>query len=165
MPNQTPQNSPLLVQPDMFGAAPQPFPHRPAAPVPVAGLAQASGELIQVAPGKWAVKSGSAPEFIIAEVFRHADGSLGFRPSGYGCLAKLTAELGELLGFSGQLNTVRRLHRAGFIKFYQPSPCVYMLDLDSWFAHLDATEEDPDFWDPEGPNLRRYLMANGLRVK
>lgn len=152
-----------LVQPGLFGGEPEPFRDRGAAvqrPAP-----PERGELVQVAPGRWAMKGGPDPEHILAEVFRHPDGTLGFRPAGYGRLAKLTAEVGALLGFEGQLHTVRRLARAGFIRFYQPSPCVYLLDLDSWFAHLDATEEDPDFWDPEGPNLRRYLMANGLRAE
>lgn len=157
-----------LVQPGLFGGDPEPF-GRPKFTRPLTSdlrppTSIPPGELVQVAPGKWAMKGGPDPEHILAEVFRHPDGTLGFRPAGYGRLAKLTADLGTLLGFEGQLHTVRRLARAGFIRFFQPSPCVYLLDLDSWFAHLDATEEDPDFWDPEGPNLKRYLMANGLRV-
>lgn len=121
------------------------------------------GKLVQVAPGRWAMRGGPDPEYILAEVFRHADGTLGFRPSGEGRYVKLSARLGEMLGFPGQLHTIRRLARAGFIRMPQPSPSVYLLDLDSWFAHMAATEDDPEFWAPEGKNLRRYRMANGLR--
>jgi hypothetical protein len=124
------------------------------------------GSLTQVAPGKWAASAkGEDPEHIIAEVFRHADGTLGFRPSGYGRMAKICSATGALLGFQGQLETIRRLGRAGFVRLCHPSPSVYLLDLDSWFAHLDQTEEDPDLWDAGGANLRRYLMANGLRAE
>lgn len=154
-----------LMEHDLFGEVP---------PKPFSGVAQTvdfpepdqklTSKMVQVAPGRWTAGGGEDPEHILAEVFRHPDGTLGFRPSGYGRLVKLDGITGQLLGFAGQLATVRRLARAGFIRFYQPSPGVHLLDLDSWFAHLDATEDDPDFWDPEGPNLRRYLLANGLRV-
>jgi hypothetical protein len=119
---------------------------------------------VQIAPGKWKTQGGADPEYVLAEVFRYADGSLGLRPAGEGRCVRLTWQVGQLLGFPGQLHTVRRLARAGFVRMPQPSPGVHMLDLDSWYAHLRVTEEDPDFWDPKGPNVRRYLMANGLRV-
>lgn len=155
-----------LMQPGLFGgeepyrstgshAAPCAFPSREAP----------SGALVQVAPGKWAAKGGPDPEIILAEVFRHPDGTLGFRPSGEGRWVKLTPRVGELLGFEGQLHTVRRLARAGFVRLAHPSPDVYQLNLDSWFDHLRNTEEDPDFWDPDGDHLRTYLMANGLRAE
>lgn len=151
-----------LIQPGLFGGEPEPYGappvfRRTADPMP-------AGQLVQVAPGKWAMKGGPDPEYILAEVFRHADGTLGLRPADEGRCARLTSELGQMLGFPGQLHTVRRLARAGFVRMPQPSPCVYMLDLDSWYRHLHETEDDPDFWEAGGQNLRRYLMANGLRV-
>lgn len=153
-----------LVQPGLFGGE-EPYRQRARnAPSAQRQEPPAAGRLVQVAPGRWAARGGPDPEYILAEVFRHADGTLGFRPSGEGRFVKLTPRVGELLGFSGQLNTIRRLARAGFIRMPQPSPCVYMLELDSWFEHMRATEEDPDFWAPEGKHMRQYLMANGLRV-
>lgn len=151
----------LLQQPDMFGAPPAPF----GGPVEIPLGPAPDGTLVQVAPGKWSMRGAPDPEHIIAEVFRHGDGTLGFRPAGYGRMAKLCSLTGALIGFPGQLETIRRLGRAAFIRLYHPSPSVYLLDLDSWFAHLDLTQDDPDFWDPEGPNLKTYLMANGLRCE
>lgn len=156
-----------LVQPGLFGGDPEPYGLKRASSTshqPPAINQEPSGTLVQVAPGKWAMRGGPDPEYILAEVFRHPDGTLGFRPSGEGRFVKLTPHVGELLGFAGQLHTIRRLARAGFIRMPQPSPCVYMLELDSWFEHMRTTEDDPDFWDPEGENLKKYLMANGLRV-
>lgn len=155
-----------LVQPGLFGGAPEPFGRpRPQACAPLPPAPPPEGKLVQVAPGKWASKGGPDPEYVLAEVFRHADGTLGLRPADEGRCARLTADLGHMLGFPGQLHTVRRLARAGFIRMPQPSPGCYLLDLDSWYRHLRETEEDTDFWDPDGPNLRRYLMANGLRCE
>jgi hypothetical protein len=152
------------MQHDLFGAPPVPHIPQPGTCQPGTLNLSTSGELVQVAPGRWACKGGPAPECVLAEVVRHADGTLGLRPGGYGRLAKFDADLGRLIGFEGQLHTVRRLARAGFITLYRPSPCVTFLDLDSWARHMEETEADPDFWDAEGPNLKRYLMANGLRV-
>lgn len=153
-----------MVQPGLFGGE-EPFHPAPKIEHDVSPSEMPAGKLVQVAPNKWAMRGGPDPEYIIAEVFRHPDGTLGFRPSGDGRCVKLSPRIGELLGFSGQLHTIRRLARAGFIRLPQPSPCVYLLDLDSWFRHVENTESDPDFWDSDGPNLRRYLMANGLRCE
>lgn len=153
-----------MMQPGLFGdEEPHGAARGPLGPIAPVRATMPGGKLIQVAPGKWAMRGGPDPEYVLAEVFRHADGTLGLRPADEGRCARLTGDLGQMLGFPGQLHTVRRLARAGFVRMPQPSPCVYMLDLDSWFQHLHETEDDPDFWDPDGPNLRKYLMANGLR--
>lgn len=124
-----------------------------------------SGKLVEVAPGRFACKDGATPEYVIAEVFRRPDGSLGLRlGEDCGRMVKLNATLGELLGFKGQLHTIRRLGVAGFVRIVQPSPSVHLLDLDSWYAHLERTVDDPDFWDRDAENYKHYLMANGLRV-
>lgn len=122
--------------------------------------------LIEVAPGRYEPPRGeSPPEYVVAETVSTAEG-LRLRPAGFGRLAKLGPELRDLLGVSsrGQIETVKRLGRAGFVGLYHASPGVYLLDVDSWFRHLDQVAEDPDFWDPEDSNWRRYMMANGLRV-
>ena len=153
-----------LVQPGLFGGEPEPYEAARAIPFQRPADNMPAGKLVQVAPGKWAMKNGPDPEYILAEVFRHPDGTLGLRPADEGRCVRLTWQVGEMLGFPGQLHTVRRLARAGFVRMPQPSPGVHLLDLDSWYKHLHETEAEPEFWDPEGDNLRRYLMANGLRV-
>lgn len=76
--------------------------------------------------------------------------------------AKIDSRLAALLGVSS--DTIRRLAAARFVEIRQPSPELYLLDLDSWQCHLDDTdpEVNPDFWDPEGANRNKYLFYNGL---
>ena len=69
--------------------------------------------------------------------------------------AKIDQRLAALLGVSS--DTIRRLAAAGFVEIRQPSPELYLLDLDSWQRHLDDTDpaEDPDFWAPDKPNRNK----------
>lgn len=85
---------------------------------------------------------------------------------------RLSREVVRLLGFwypgkddgRSQFDTLRRLARAGFIDMVKVAPGTYLLDLDSWFAHLSACMGDEDFWDPDGDALRRYRLANFTKV-
>ena len=54
------------------------------------------------------------------------------------------------------------LARAGFIRLYALSPSVNLVDMDSLWAHLQEVGEDPDFWDRDGENFKRYCHVNGL---
>ena len=76
--------------------------------------------------------------------------------------AKLSDKLAACLGVS--VDTLKRLAAAQFIGLRQPSPELYLLDLDSWQNHLDATDPEtaPDFWAPGGDNRNRYLFYNNL---
>ncbi len=76
--------------------------------------------------------------------------------------AKIDGKLAAILGVSTA--TIRRLAAAAFVEIRQPSPELYLLDLDSWQRHLDATDpaEAPDFWEPDGENRNKYLFFNGL---
>jgi len=112
--------------------------------------------------GRWRCLRERLPEYVVCETVRHKDGTLSLRPSGIGPLCKFSEPLLERLGFGGRLETLRRLARAGFIRLYPLSPSVNLIDMDSLWAHLQAVEEDPDFWDREGGNFRRYCLANGL---
>lgn len=73
----------------------------------------------------------------------------------------------EALGFTRgrqviKNDTFRRLADAGFINLVQVSPKVWMLDLDSWFAHVEECLNDPEYW-AEGSEAReRYNFYNGL---
>lgn len=54
-------------------------------------------------------------------------------------------------------NSMRRLMRAGFVKFMQITPGQYAVDLQSYFQHVAAVRADCEFW--TGKNLKRYMEA------
>lgn len=159
---------PEMVQERMFGLPPEPFgaPRRQrgataTGPVPPAPeLAPALEPADE--PDRWRCRLERTPEYVVCESVRHTDGTLSLRPSGIGALCKFSEPLLQKLGFDGRLETLRRLARAGFIKLYALSPSVNLVDMDSLWAHLQAVDEDPDFWDRDGDNFRRYCRVNGL---
>lgn len=61
----------------------------------------------------------------------------------------------KLLGMGVSVNTLHRLMRAGFVRGVQPSPGLWLMDLDSWYAHLRKVEEEPEFWE-DGKRLMLY---------
>ena len=123
----------------------------------------AGGDLLQVAPGKYVMKGGKPPEQVIADVFRHADGTLGVRPMPGGRYVRVTKRSARSLGFPS-IQTLRRLGTAGFVEVSKPAPGVLLVNLDSWLAHLRDTQEDPDFWDAGGENWKTYMFKNGMRT-
>lgn len=63
-------------------------------------------------------------------------------------------------GIEVSRQTLRRLMFAGFIRYSQPAPNRYQFDLESYFAHERATQDDPEFWTRDnGRNRKRYLEA------
>jgi len=122
------------------------------------------GDLIQVSPGKFVSPNGKPPEQILAEVFHHADGTLGIRPLPEGRYIRLSSRTVKLLGFN-RITTIQRLGVAGFVEIANPSPNVYLLNLDSWFSHLRKTQDDPDFWEEGGDNWKTYMFKSGFRME
>jgi len=118
-------------------------------------------DMVQVAPGRWTPRPGrKAPDVTLASWQLQADGTYAAVPTTER-MVKLTRKLSALLGFPGQFETIRRLGRAGYVECIKLTPHIYMLNLDSWFGHLRRCAEDPDFWDPDGKNLRAYKAAQG----
>lgn len=118
-------------------------------------------DMVQVAPGKFAPRPGrKVPDMTVATWQANADGTYSAVPV---CerMVKLTRKLSSTLGFPGQFETMRRLGRAGYIECIKATPHIYMLNLDSWYGHLRRCAEDPEFWDPDGKNLRAYKQAQG----
>jgi len=80
---------------------------------------------------------------------------------------RLSAGLCAELGFRDvsryrKHETVMRLCRAGFIDMVQPSPGVWLLDIDSWFRHLKACAENPEMWEDGSEDRDTYLRLNAL---
>lgn len=122
--------------------------------------------LSEVAPGFWAPSKPSVPpidETALGYWVRNPSAG----PDAYTLRAgprwvKIDSRLAGLLSVS--TDTIRRLAAAGFVEIRQPSPELYVLDLDSWWSHLENTDPavDPMFWDPESENRNKYLFYNGL---
>ena len=120
--------------------------------------------LKQVAPGVWAPAAPGtlADETTLCEWVRLSGDPATYRPRPLGRMAKIGRKLEGALGVSAE--TVKRLGAAGFVVVTQPSPGVWLLDLDSWVKHLEATDPDeaPDFWARGGENHTRYQFRNAL---
>lgn len=105
---------------------------------------------VEVAPGIYAVD----PEHIGRTVLARFTPS--GRPGQYvlravgGHYAALDRELLELLGLPGRYNLLHRLGEQGYIRLLPISERTWMLDVDSYIAHLNAVrsavDEGRDFW-------------------
>jgi len=141
---------------------------------PLPAACQGRPEMVRVAPGKhgWLPAESCHPEqvpqYCLSRWARQPDGSYAPIPFPYR-MVRLTPETTAQLGFvSGnrkvRYDTILRLGRAGFVELIRVSPNCWLIDLDSWFAHLGACMDDPDYWDEGGPAREQYNLANGLGV-
>jgi hypothetical protein len=113
--------------------------------------------LIEIAPGEKCVPlpKEEIPEIAIARMQPVGDGT--YRP------VLITHEPLIPVSLAAKLLHVpyyipRRLARAGFIEIIEATPGRHVLNLASWFKHLEAVRADPDFWSRE-KNQRRYREA------
>ncbi len=131
-------------------------------------------DMVRVAPGKhawvpaeWA--KDAVPRHVLCRWAKQPDGTYHPVPFPHR-LVRMTPETTAMLGFvSGNRNvrsdTLLRLARAGFIECVRVSPNCWMIDLDSWFAHLSACLDDEELWEPGGEAREQYNRANGLGVE
>ncbi len=130
-----------------------PTPPKPTIPVVVPGRGT-----VQVAPGRLArVVSVPAEHAPGAGVFRwQAVGDGTFKPCAviHAHFVKL-AEAARIFGVSH--DTLRRLCIAGFIACRQPSPRNWQVETGSLSRHLQAVEEDREWWAAE--RVRRFSEA------
>lgn len=130
--------------------------------------AMVGSNMVRIAPDTavWIPKNGEPDRYCLA---RWTPQGAGYVPMPIGGrLAQVTPALLRAIGITdhsidAQRQTLHRLARAGFIELIHLSPGVWLLDLDSWFRHLQECQEHADLWDPGSPDLARYLDANGLR--
>jgi len=90
--------------------------------------------------------------------------TLGIRPLAGGRYIRLSHRTVKILGFN-RTTTILRLGFAGFVEVAHPSPEVYLLNLDSWYSHLQKTQDNPDFWEEGGDNWRTYMFKSGFRTE
>ena len=124
--------------------------------------------MVRVAPDKhcWVPKPGAAvPMYAVCRWVKKPEGYT-LTPVG-GRWVRMSAKLCAELGFRDMSRdrkheTMMRLHRAGFIDMVQPSPGVWLLDIDSWFRHLKACAENPEMWEEDSEDRKTYLEKNAL---
>lgn len=131
-------------------------------------------DMVRVAPGRnaWMPAERAQSEVarhVLCRWSRQPDGTYQPVPLPYR-LVRMTPETTAMLGFVSGNRTVRadtllRLAAAGFIDCVRVSPHCWMLDLDSWFRHLEDCLDDPEYWDEGGEARRKYNLANGLGVE
>ncbi|PTY03910.1 hypothetical protein DB346_02940 [Verrucomicrobia bacterium LW23] len=112
------------------------------------------GELSECAPGKFVqVGHGQAPKIIICDVVGNNDGTCRMVPRNFEKFQSLTDELLEAMGNVSR-ETLMRLIMGGFIEGIKVSPRVWLINLQSWFNHLDRCAADPEFWNDK--RVRHY---------
>lgn len=127
-------------------------------------------EMVLVAPSRSAyVPATLAHETVakhcLARWQRQEDGTYTPVPLPYRW-ARLTAEVTAMMGFGVGLNgrarrdTILRLAAAGFLEVAQVSPGVWIINVDSWMAHLQACIDDPFRWEKGQPAREQYDIAN-----
>lgn len=126
-------------------------------------------DMVRIAPGahSWVPRAGrTPPQYAVCRWT--PDGGGGFAPVPVGGrYARVGRELLACLGFntgkrSTRYETLYRLQRAGFIDMVRVSPGCWLLELDSWYAHLLRCMGEPEMWDEGSADLEKYRFANGL---
>lgn len=112
---------------------------------------------VQVTPGRWIAGNPNLPppDYVLSKVTKLPDGTVKLDPLPH-TWVRLNKALLRQLGMPNGYNTMRRLALAGFIEIGRPTGSITMLNLDSWFNHLDRTINDPDYWDRDGEAFKIY---------
>lgn len=124
---------------------------------------KASTTLIAIAPNRLAGKPCEAdlakllPQEMLCTVVPIGGGEFKLRPIMHEWVQFSERTLAAL-NLGSQYQTLRRLGRAGFIRFRKISPNVLQVHLPSLMDHLAAMEADPDFWDSEA-EMDRWRKA------
>lgn len=129
--------------------------------------------MVRVAPGVcgWVPAAGArhgVSRHVLCRWSRQGDGTYIPVPMRYR-MVRMTPATTAMLGFiSGssrtRADTLLRLGAAGFVECVRISPKCWLLDLDSWFRHLEECMLDAEYWEPGGEALARYNLANGLGI-
>jgi hypothetical protein len=122
---------------------------------------------IEAAPGKSVTMHAPAfspdelPKFMTAQVVPLGGGAFRLQPRPLNAWVSFSRRDLDRLGITISQTTLRRLAVAKFIEVRQISPSRHELSLQSWFAHCDRVQNDPEFWtrkDAAGKsNLKKYV--------
>lgn len=122
-----------------------------------------AARLVEIAPGRYTLAPAGrkAPELVVCRLLPDGAGAMRLLPE---CItwARVSHELLKVLGLPRQFLTLYRLNRAGFIEMVRIAPHTYLLNMDSWFNHVQRCAESRDeFWEPSGKNRAAYRKAIG----
>ncbi len=125
-------------------------------------------DMIQISPTRWvpsARMGGKVPKYSLCKWMPEAD---GYSPAIRACnLQRITKDLLKALGFtpereSSRYETLFRLYNAGYISMVKISPRCWMLDIDSWYRHVERCIENPDMWEVGSKDYQKYCHDNDL---
>jgi len=119
---------------------------------------------LEIVPGRKTPPIGvrQVSHYVIAEIIATGEpGACRVEARLHNKMVPVTSKMAKALGLGASTDTLRRLIKAGFIKGCRFAPRVYLLDLDSYHAHLALlqrhNDEGTEFWTPE--RLARYRSA------
>lgn len=117
------------------------------------------GQTIRVAPDAVTRKVCDAPAALIPRL-----GLVDYQPAGDGTFRPVVKIHEQWIRVSVAAralgvyhNILRRLIAGGFIDAIQPSPGCWLMSLHSYFKHVEAVRNDPDFWNEK--RRRQYSEA------
>ncbi len=120
-------------------------------------------DLLEIEPGKFARATELTPLPKVAQLDWVRAGGGQWRPKlrYLGRNVRLSQQNVDALNLGVPSRTILRLVRAGFVDGYKVAPQTWVFSLESYLAHVEAVEDDPDFWEPDNPdnNLARYRKA------
>jgi hypothetical protein len=105
-------------------------------------------DAVEIAPGEYIadLPPSEIPVTAIVRMVRRPDGSYLPQLKVCGPTMKLGEDTPQKLGLGPiKVRVLHRLARAGFFEVVALSPKLLLLDLTSFFAHLEAAR-DPEFW-------------------
>lgn len=134
----------------------------PTAPVTVKLMGmECETEATQIAPGLYIpteqLPQEAVPQYGYVKFVKQGD---VYQPviRGWGKAIRMRPSLKEALGLDLPYKTIMRLIKGGFIAARVPAPNTYLMDLDSFYEHIEASK-DPEFWTPE--RRHRYSLTTG----
>jgi len=127
-------------------------PNKKAPILKLANGREAKTELVEIAPGQWAVGNihpDDVPRVGLVRLMRQVDGTYLPVLKLHSQYVRMTRDLGENVGLHGlSWKSLYRLIGAGFVESSRPTPNVILVDLVSLAAHVEAAR-DPEFWTPQ----------------
>jgi len=116
--------------------------------------------MVEISPGRFALAPAGrrAPDVVMCRATPSGDGTWRLNPENV-TWARVNSKLLESIGLGGQFKTFCRLWRAGFIEVIPIAPHTTLLNLDSWFNHLQRCAEEPEFWELGRGNREAYRRS------
>ena len=125
---------------------------------PVSGKTRAYAGMAEIAPGVWQgeIPAEDIPPVGFVSFKRLQDGTYLPVVRTFQNRLRLTPDIGQQLGVGmpgspesrGLYMTIKRLVMGGFIAARQIAPGTIDIDLNSFWAHYQATQQ-PGYWTPE----------------